>query len=160
MNLEIASGEKRVQDLKAKHWPSYPEKRLVSFAHTRPSEPCKEVPTVMRPFQMLKVFSVFSPTLIVLSLLITNAAALGINFPVHRRGGRFAKHEVANFTRLEDLLRQTETRYSRTYRDVGDNSLVRRWASSGEIIEHHGLLASLDDSGSWYPQAASSRFAS
>lgn len=112
--------------------------------------PANEVPIVMRRFLMLQIFSVSPFTLIVLFLLITNTATSGINIPIHRRGGRFVKHEVANYTRLEDLLRQTESRYSRTYRDVGDNSLVRRWAPSGEIVEHDGLLAPLYDLGSWY----------
>lgn len=140
----------KVQDLKAEYWLLTPRNISCLFPHARSSELYKEVSTVMRSVLMLQVLAAFSVTLPALFVLIPGVATTGINVPIHRRGGRFSKHEVANFTRLQEVLRQTETRYSRTYRDVGDNSLVRRWAPSGGIIEHDGLLASLDSQGSWY----------
>ena len=140
----------KVQDLKAEYLLLTPRNISYHFLHTRSSEPYKEVSTIMRLCLIFQVFAAFSVTLTVLSVLIPGVGTTGINVPIHRRGGRFSKHEAANFTRLQEVLRQTETRYSRTYRDVGDNSLVRRWADSGGIIEHDGLLASLDSQGSWY----------
>lgn len=59
-----------------------------------------------------------------------------VHIPLFRRGGRFARHQPANLTRLGDVLKNIEAKYARSYREIEGNGLVRRWRENEAFDEN------------------------
>lgn len=83
----------------------------------------------------------------------TFANAPTIHLPIYRRGGRFARHELANITALTRTISQVEERYSRTYTDVDRNRIVRRW-HDGLIYRDRHMLDEAGLQGLWYASSS------
>jgi hypothetical protein len=88
--------------------------------------------------------------LLVILHLLPQCQTGGIHLPLLRGGARFARHEDANMTRLANCLSWVEQRYTKTYRDIENNGLARRWRSLGDPLDDDSLLASSEDKGAWY----------
>jgi hypothetical protein len=51
---------------------------------------------------------------------------------------------------MADSLSWIERRYTRTYRDVENNGLARKWRLPEDPLDHDSLLASSEDRGAWF----------
>jgi hypothetical protein len=63
-------------------------------------------------------------------LSTTRADGTVIHLPLYRRGGRFAGHEAANLSYMDEVLRGVEASFAQTSRKVESNRLVRKWQNS------------------------------
>jgi len=72
----------------------------------------------------------------------------GVHLPLYRRGGRLARHELANLTALARTLCRVEERYARTYTDVDGNRIVRRWHDGSDSADDY-MLDGAGRDGSW-----------
>ncbi|KAK5099649.1 hypothetical protein LTR24_001308 [Lithohypha guttulata] len=79
----------------------------------------------------------------------TFAENTGVHLPLYRRGGRLARHELANVTALSRILCRVEDRYARTYTDVDGNRVVRRWHDGPDSADDF-MLDGAGRDGSWY----------
>jgi len=78
----------------------------------------------------------------------TFAENTGVHLPLYRRGGRLARHELANVTALSRTLCRVEDRYARTYTDVDGNRVVRRWHDGPDSADDF-MLDGAGRDGSW-----------
>lgn len=76
---------------------------------------------MMNPLQFILVIY------LTISTYFPLAEAEGIHFPLHRRDGRFSRHEAANLTYRTQILQEVEFRHSLTTREVHGNHLKRQW---------------------------------
>jgi len=76
------------------------------------------------------------------------AENVGLHLPIYRRGGRFARHELANLTSLSETLSRIERRYARTYSDVDGNRIVRRWHDGPDSADDY-MLDGAGIDGNW-----------
>lgn len=77
-----------------------------------------------------------------------SAENTGIHLPIYRRGGRFARRELANLTALSRTLSRLERRYARTYSDADGNRIVRRWRDGPDSADDY-LLDGAGIDGNW-----------
>jgi hypothetical protein len=83
------------------------------------------------------------------ALFVTCAEDLNIHLPLHRRGGRFARHEDVNLTQLLDVLNQVEIRYASTRRSIENNRLSREWIATDDVLDGDALLSQTKNRGPW-----------
>lgn len=92
---------------------------------------------------------------LLLVLSINNICGSGsadgtLHFALGRRGGRLATHENIDLETIAECVRQTEERYSRTFREFKDNRLVRRrHATTSGTADDHELVTEPGRPGRW-----------
>jgi hypothetical protein len=91
----------------------------------------------------------FVAVIAVHALFVTCAEDLNIHLPLHRRDGRFARHEDSNLTQLLDILNQVEIRYASTRRSIKNNRLSREWIDTDDVLDRDALLSQTKNRGPW-----------
>ena len=94
---------------------------------------------------MLSIASFLSFCLLTYS---ASAEISGVHLPLYRRGGRLARHELANITTLSQTLTRIEATYSRTYTDIEGKRIVRRWHDGPDSTDDF-MLDGAGRDGSW-----------
>ena len=98
----------------------------------------------------MKLFVRSGLALWMLELLLDAVSAESTHLPIHKRGGRFSRHEPADLARLSQVLSNVEARYANSYRDVEHNGLVRRWHQKDPVIEDVAMFEGTGGEGNWY----------
>lgn len=99
---------------------------------------------------MLPFFIPIIVTIVIQSLLCAGQDLPVAHLTLSRRGGALARHEPANLTHFEKLVRDVERRYARAIREVKGNRLVRRWrAKSTGTTNDEQLLREPGQEGRW-----------